>query len=327
MGKASSSKKVARAAGLGGSRAYSARPAWGYYFAIALLVVLGLVGVYNSRELLDAKTNQNGAGKPAVHQSPPWFEGFAVDACGKLLPPIKTSPNPNGLYTKGDGVIYISPKTKASAGKNATLGRFASSIGMTLNAGALEVPGGHLYTNGDSCEGKPGHVYVMTWSSPAAPASDGVLQNKDETSSTSGLEDTCNPDCDGGVLLENDQLVTVAFLPAPPKHQSLSVLQPPPSVIGKLTDLISTGGTTTTSTPIATTPTTQKGATTTAAVSSSSTTGKSKSNTSTATSTGTTTTGTTTPGTGTPGTGTPGTGTTTATTKATTKTTKATTST
>ena len=25
----------------------------------------------------------------------------------------------------------------------------------------------------------------------------------------------CNPDCDSGVLLENDQLVTMAFLPAP----------------------------------------------------------------------------------------------------------------
>jgi hypothetical protein len=164
-------------------------------------------------------------------------------------------------------VIYIQPKTKSAAGKNATLAKFAASVGITLNAGELQVPGSRLYTNGDTCEGKPGQVYVMTWASPEEPQSDGILQDKDQVSSSTGLEDTCNPDCDGGVLLENDQLVTIAFLPPPPKKQTLVVLQPPPTVVAQLTKIVSTGGTTTTTAapPATTTPkvtptTTGKGA-------------------------------------------------------------------
>ena len=216
MGKASSSKKVARAAGLGGSRAYGSRPPWAYYFAVMALIVLGVIGVYNSREYRDSKVAAAGSGQPSVKMATPWFEGYAIDACGKLLPPIKTNKDPYGITTHGDGVIYTNPTTKSVAGKNATLGKFASAVGMLLNASELEVPGGRLYQTGDTCEGKPGEVFVETWGSPAEPVQDGYLQTK--KGSTGGREDTCNPDCESGVRLENDQLVTIAFLPATPKH-------------------------------------------------------------------------------------------------------------
>ncbi len=109
----------------------------------------------------------------------PWFEGYAIDACGKLLPPIKTNKDPYGITTHGDGVIYINPTTKSAAGKNATLGKFASAVGMLLNASELEVPGGRLYQTGDTCEGKPGEVFVETWGSPAEPVQDGYLQTQE----------------------------------------------------------------------------------------------------------------------------------------------------
>jgi hypothetical protein len=259
MGKASSSKKVARAAGIGGSRVYGSRPPWMYYVAIVVLLVLGVVGVYNSREYRDAKLVKQGQTAPKVGAH--WYEGFAVDACGKLLPPIKTNKDPDGITTKGDGIIYISPKKAQYAGRNATLGEFANSIGMLLNAAEVEVPGGHLYTDGDSCEGKPGHVYVMDWALPSEPASDGVLQDKKGT--TGGLWDSCSPDCNSGVLLEDDQLVTVAFLPAPPSNGTLSVKQPPQSVISKLNSLEAAAALTTTTTAPAATTTTKAGETTT----------------------------------------------------------------
>jgi hypothetical protein len=151
MGKASSSKKVARAAGLGGGRAYAKRPAWGYYFGVLVLLVLGVVGVYNSREYRDAAINKQGNTAPVVHQKPPWYEGYAIDECGKILPPIKTTKDPYGITTK-DGVISVSPTVKAAAGRNATLGKFASSIGMQLNAGEIETPGGRLWQDGATCE-------------------------------------------------------------------------------------------------------------------------------------------------------------------------------
>jgi hypothetical protein len=250
MGKASSSKKVARAAGLGGGRAYGGRPPYLYYFGLVLLVVLGLVGVYNATQYRDNKVNEQGNVAPTVGQTPPWYQGYAVEACGKLLPPIQTNKDPYGITTKTNGIISISPTVKASAGKNATLGKFAQAVGMTLNAAQLQLPGGHLYQDGQTCEGKAGHVYVMTWSSPQEPASDGVLQTQKSTANP------CNPDCNSGLLLANDQLVTMAFLPAPAKGQTLSVLQPPASVISKLTTLVAAAANTTTTTPAATVPST-----------------------------------------------------------------------
>jgi hypothetical protein len=256
MGKASSAKKVARAAGIGGSRAYGARPPWMYYAGVALLLLLGVIGVFNAREFRTAQIDSNGNTPPTVGQTPPWYEGFAVDICGKLLPPIQTTKNPYGITTR-DGIIYIVPTVKSAAGSNATLGKLATSIGMTLNAAQVQVPGGKLYTDGQTCEGKPGHVYVMTWGNPAMPAADGTLQNKKSS------EDTCNPDCASGVLLADDQLVTVAFLPAPPKGQTQSVLQPPASVIKKLAQLEALAATTTTTTVPASPTTTVPGTTTT----------------------------------------------------------------
>ena len=260
MGKASSAKKVARAAGIGGSRAYGTRPPWMYYAGVALLVLLGVIGVFNAREFRTNQINKNGNTPPTVGQSPPWYEGFAVEACGKLLPPIQTNKNPYGITTRG-GIIYISPTVKSAAGSNATLGKLATSIGMTLNAAQVQVPGGKLYTDGQTCEGKPGHVYVMTWGNPAMPASDGTLQNKKTA------QDPCSPDCASGVLLADDQLVTVAFLPAPPSGQAQSVLQPPASVIKKLAQLEAAAATsaTTTTAPVLPTTTSARGATTTSA--------------------------------------------------------------
>jgi hypothetical protein len=276
MAKASSSRKVARAAGLGGGRAYAKRPAWGYYFGVLVLLVLGVVGVYNSREYRDAQINKQGNVAPLVNQKPPWYEGYTIDECGKILAPIKTNKDPYGITTK-DGVISVSPKVKAAAGTNATLGKFASSIGMQFNAGEIETPGGRLWQDGATCEGKPGHVYVMTWASPSELPQNGVLQNaKGKPTSAGvpnaqGLEDTCDPDCDSGVLLENDQLVTIAFVPAPKKGTTLVLPKPSAAIVNALNSQLGSSGTTTTTAaavvpttvaPAGKTTTTVKGSTT-----------------------------------------------------------------
>lgn len=258
MGKASSAKKVARAAGLGGTRAYASRPAYGYYLSIVILLVLGVVGVFNSREYLDNKTNQAGKAAPKVGLSPPWYEGFALDECGKVLPNIKTNKDPYGITTNGNGVITISPTKLSAAGHNATLGKFASSIGLTFNAGELQLPGGKLYTDGQTCEGKAGHVYVEVWTSPAEPQADGTVETKKNSL------DTCDPDCDQGVLLKNDDLVTIAFLPAGTNNQPpTNIPQPSKTVISTLATLESaTTSSTTTAVPPTTSTTTKTSSTT-----------------------------------------------------------------
>lgn len=217
MGKASSNKKVARAAGTGGGRTAGGRIAWPYYGVLALVAVLGIAGTVVSRNSYHAKINAKGGTPPTVGTT--WNEGYAVYACGKFVPNIKLSKDPDGITTQGDGIIHIHPTTKSAAGKNATLGKFAASVGMKLNAGELQVPGGTLYRDGNQCGGKTAHVYVKQFAFVGSTS--GQVQNSDPRN----------------VLLQDQALVTIAFvptgqqdsIPAPPSpvQMALQKLAPP----------------------------------------------------------------------------------------------------
>ncbi|MDQ6783458.1 MAG: hypothetical protein M3063_08455, partial [Actinomycetota bacterium] len=195
MGKASSNKKVARAAGTGGGRTAGGRIAWQYYGVLLLVAVLGIAGTVVSRNGFHDRINAKGGTAPTVGGTP-WNEAYAVYACGKFLPNIKLSRDPDGITTQGDGIIHIHPTTKSAAGKNATIGKFASSVGMKLNAGEVQVPGGKLYRDGDQCNGKTAHVYVKQFEFVGATS--GKVQNTDPRN----------------VALQDQALVTVAFVPS-----------------------------------------------------------------------------------------------------------------
>jgi hypothetical protein len=224
MGKASSNKKVARAAGTGGGRTHRARTPWTYFGAVALVVILGLLITWSSRDRRLAQINNAGNSQPTVGTV--WNEGYAVYACGKWEPAITHARDPYGITTgNGDGIIHIHPTVKSAAGKNATLGKFASAVGMTLNAGALKTPGGKLYQDGDSCEGHPGHVYVKQFNDTGDTI--GALQNTDPRN----------------VLLQDQSMVTIAFVPAQDKNK----IPPPPTyVITNLNKLAATSSSSTT---------------------------------------------------------------------------------
>jgi hypothetical protein len=239
MGKASTNKKVARAAGTGGGRTSRGRTPWVYYLVIATIVVLGTAMVYTSRQhRLDTVNNAGSTTPPRVNQDN-WHVGYAIYECtnattGKFLAPITNQHSNHGIYTKGDGVIYVSPTSKAVAGQNATLDKFASAVGMTLNAGQLKSPGGKDLRDGDSCGGKPGRVQVQVFSS---------------ASDTVGTLSTQDPAL---VRFRDGSLVTIAFIPKGAK------IPPPPDTV--LTNLAKVAAaatpTTPSSTPAATTPAT-----------------------------------------------------------------------
>ena len=213
MGKASSSKKVARAAGIGGGRVHRRQTPWAYFGIIALIVVLGVVGTVTSRQRRDSQINTAGNTAPTVGTV--WQEGYAVYICGKFLPAISTkAPNPEGITTRTAGIINIHPTVKAAAGKNATLGKFASAVGMKLNAAELQAPGGHHYYDGNSCEGQPGHVYVKHFADTTDTVGDLYNGAKNQLPKTDPAE----------VPLVNDDLVTIAFVPS----SAASSIPPPP---------------------------------------------------------------------------------------------------
>lgn len=242
MGKASSNKKVARAAGTGGGRTYRGRTPWTYFGVIAVVVVLGIVGTITSRDRRLSQINHQGGTAPTVGTT--WHEGYAVYACGKFLPAIQHASDPQGITTKTPGIILIQPKVRAVAGKNATLGKFASAVGMTLNAAELKLPGGTLYQDGNKCDGQPGHLYVKEFAFVGDNV--GRLYN-----GAKGQLPKLDP---REIPLQDQVLLTIAFVPS----SDASKIPPPPKDVGTALNALnsSSSSSTTTPTPATTTPAT-----------------------------------------------------------------------
>ncbi len=236
MGKASSAKKVARAAGTGGGRTTRGRAPLTYYGVILVVVILGVAATFASRSTrLTNLATANKTAAPTVGSTE--NAAFAVDICGTLAPNIKTTKNPVGITTQGDGIIHIHPLKASAAGANATLGLFASSIGMKLTTTDLALPGGKDHVAGNSCHGQPAQVYVRRFAYPGAPASAGVVQG-------------ANPD---SVHLDDGSEYTIAFV-AP--SQKGKIPPPPASVVATLTSLEAATNSTTTTAPSTTAPST-----------------------------------------------------------------------
>jgi hypothetical protein len=261
MGKASSNKKVARAAGTGGGRTGRTNAPWTYYGLIAVVVILGVTFTWTSRNRFENAKSGSSTAAVAPAVGTVWNEAMDVYICNAWQTPLKKETTKTGLSPEGNGVIRIAPKTKAVAGKNATLGNFAKSVtGFTLTDDSIQLPGGKLFKNGDKCNGQSGQLYVKQYTYIGQAA--GVIQS----SATK-------------VRLANGGLLTVAFVPSSKKD---TITAPPESVQSALKDTTTTTSTTTTST----TSTTVAGSTTTTAKSSTTT---AKSSTTTAKSSTTTT--------------------------------------
>ncbi|MGH9086089.1 MAG: hypothetical protein ACRDYW_11600 [Acidimicrobiales bacterium] len=174
MGKASSAKKVARAARAGG-RVSAGQPR-GLLFpgVLALVVVLGLVLVVYARE--DRRDDDLG-GVPQlgdhIHQA------LAVNVCGEFLPEVPEFESTVGIHTHGDGVIHIHPFSQLGVGANATLGRYLEDareeggLDFAVSASKLDYLD-ETYEEGETpCEGvEDPQVLMAYWENVQDAASD-----------------------------------------------------------------------------------------------------------------------------------------------------------
>lgn len=204
MGRASSSKKVARAARAGGRSAGGRRNggslAWSG--AILAIVVLGVSLIVVSRGDADADDTP-----PRLFEH--WHVAYGIDICGAWQAPlVDTQGDQYGIHTHEDGLIHIHPSSNAATGKRANLGRFAEEVGLELEDDALELPGGDRYEEGDDCAGRPGEVVVKVWDSVSA--TEGRVLESD-------LADHAPQD---------GEVVAIAFLP----EGTAGELQMPPTV-------------------------------------------------------------------------------------------------
>lgn len=152
MPKAPSNKKVARAARTGGGAVTRGRFPWLWYGSLFTVVVLGTLGVVFSRS---QASDPAGADVPPIARQDHWHTAIGFYVCDTFLPDIVSDRDPQGIHTHNDGVIHIHPFTDRAAGRNATLGKYAETVGLELTPGSFKLPGSdEKHETGDKCDGK-----------------------------------------------------------------------------------------------------------------------------------------------------------------------------
>ncbi|MDQ3679008.1 MAG: DUF1772 domain-containing protein [Actinomycetota bacterium] len=166
MGKASSSKKVARAATTGGGRTSRGSRAWGWYSALAIVTLVGILLVVTSRNQRLNANDPVTAEKPRAaapdkgFAGDHWHAAYGIYVCDRFASEIKSDRDPNGIHTHDDGIIHMHPFTRAVSGSKATFGVFAETVGLTVAEDTVKV-GDKTYSNGDKCGDKEGRVQVL----------------------------------------------------------------------------------------------------------------------------------------------------------------------
>lgn len=165
MAKGSAGKRVARAAATGGSRTRRGEIPIGFYTALALIMVIGIFVIGYSRY---ERLNPTGAAAAAPRVGQTWHVALGVYDCNTFLSdlPGQKATSKLPLYTTGNGLITISPRSKLEEGSNANLGRFALGYsGLYFSNTKITYPGHAPLVNGSLCKGKPATIEVEIWSS------------------------------------------------------------------------------------------------------------------------------------------------------------------
>jgi len=251
MGKASSAKKVARAARAGGRSSAGRQRNLLFPGVIGAIVLLGSALVWYAADERKGATDI----PPVVGDH--WHAAYGIYVCGEWQPEIPEFENTTGIHTHGDGVIHIHPFSQSGAGENATLGTFLkdTDVHLTdseLTIGKNELPdGAKTWKEGeDKCDGKDAELVVAQWENVSDENSEPALL-------TGGLADIR--------FRGNGEGYTIAFMPKGdtdiPKPKTAANL----AELGAVDAGTEAGSTTTTGEGGATTTTAGDGATTTTA--------------------------------------------------------------
>jgi hypothetical protein len=252
MGKASSAKKVARAARAGGRSSAGRQRNLLFPGVIGAIVLLGSALVWYA-----ADDRKGDTSIPPVVGEDHWHAAYGIYICGEWQPDIPEFENTTGIHTHGDGVIHIHPFSQSGAGENATLGTFLEDTDVKLSddqltIGKNELPdGAKTWKEGeDKCDGKDAELVVAQWE-------DVSDENAKPALLTSGLKD---------IRFRGDgEGYTIAFMP----EGDTDIPKPPTAAnlaeLGAVDAGAQAGSTTTTAPGGLTTTTAGAGGTTTTA--------------------------------------------------------------
>ena len=242
MGKASSAKKVARAARTGGGRTRRGTTSWVWPALMAIVVVLGTAGIVYSREQRQPDNTRPfaaSAGRAGDH----WHAAIGFYICGSFTPDLPEGEDPLGIHSHGDNIVHIHPFGSSAAGKRATLEVFFDSVGADVSDDKIELPGQDTKRNGDRCDNGEGVIRTKVWDTRDASDQGRIVE---------GDPSNLRP--------KDNQLITIAFgpenqdIPRPPSERNLDNLTDvaPPAGATTTTSVDPNASTTTSST----TPTT-----------------------------------------------------------------------
>jgi len=236
MGKASSAKKVARAARAGGKTSKRERPKLAFPAAVFAVIVLGTLLVIFGRS---TRSNSASADVAPKLNKDHWHAAYGIYVCDHFLPPLTdlaSHPDVNGIHTHGEGIIHIHPFTSIASGNNAKLKVFADQVGLKFTDDGFTMPDGTSYKNGEfKCGDKPAKVSIWRW-------------NVDDPTTPTEVFETGF----GNIHFRGDRdAYTIAVLP-----QGSDVPPPKPDSVPQLDKLTDTGAS---QTPTAGTPTTLPG--------------------------------------------------------------------
>ena len=212
MGKASSAKKVARAARTGGGRTRRGTTSWAWPSVMALVVVLGTAGIVYSRDQRQPDNTRPlaaSAGPAGDH----WHAAIGFYICGAFLPDLPEGEDPLGIHSHGDNIVHIHPFGSSAAGKRATLEVFFDSVNADISDDKIELPGQDTKRTGDKCDNGEGVIRTKVWDT-RDPSDPGRIFEGDPSN----------------LRPQDNQLITIAFgpenqdIPRPPSEKNLDAL-------------------------------------------------------------------------------------------------------
>ena len=156
MGKASSSKKVERAArAAASSRGASERRELGFPMAVATVIVLGIALVFIARD------NRAPAAPPRVGDH--WHAAYTIYDCGTEVPYFQSAADPDGIHSHQDSLIHIHPFNSSATGDDAQLSVLFDAMGATVDRDAISTPEAGTIAAETGCGDEPAVIKVARY--------------------------------------------------------------------------------------------------------------------------------------------------------------------
>ena len=156
MGKASSSKKVARAAGIGGGRTNRGKAPVLWYGSLVVILLAGIgLTAFSRDQRLEELNSPESKEEPRANATH-WHVALGIRVCDRWLDPIQDQTDPKGIHSHGDGIIHVHPFVASAAGRRATFERYSEAVGGELAANRFAWPEGGskkkvAHETGDKC--------------------------------------------------------------------------------------------------------------------------------------------------------------------------------